>query len=126
MAKSSKFSRRQRKIAGRSVSRSVQYLMPKMPRSVDALPLEVEFRLRCVQHALASSVADAAQVFRCAFATVYRWKKAYLTGDFRDLQSKSRRPKQTRKRQWSAAAEAAVLRLRYRHHRFAETPQSPD
>lgn len=88
-----------------------------MPRSVDALTHEVEFRLGCVQHALASSVAEAAQVFRRAPATVYRWKKAHLTGGVRSLQPKSRRPKQTQKRQWGETSEVAVLRLRQQHRR---------
>ena len=117
MAKSSKFSRRQRKMAGRSVSSRTHYRMPKVPSKVESLTPEVEFRLRCVQHALASSVAEAAQVFRRAPATVYRWKTAYLTDGVHGLHPKSRRPKQTRTHQWSAAAEAAVLRLRQQHRR---------
>lgn len=117
MAKSSKFSRRQRKIAGRSVSSRVVYRMPKMPRSVEALSPEVEFRLRCVQHAVMTTVTSAATVFHRSVATVYRWMKSYKTEGIRGLSPKSRRPKRTRKQQWSAAAEDAVLRLRHQHRR---------
>ena len=117
MAKSSKVSRRQRKIAGRSVSRRVVYRLPKMPRSVEPRCPEVEFRLRCVEHARATTVADAVKVFHRSPATVYRWMDAYTTNGVRGLKPKSTRPTTTRKAQWSAAAEAAVLRLRQQHHR---------
>lgn len=117
MAKSSKFSRRQRKIAGRSVSSRVVYRMPKMPRSVEPLTPEVEFRLRCVELALAVNVQAAAKAFHRSEATVYRWMKAYTAFGVQGLKEKSRRPKATRKTQWSAAAEAAILRLRNQHRR---------
>lgn len=117
MVKFSKHSQSQWKRAGRSVRCRIVYRMPKMPRSVEPLTPEVEFRLRCVQHALSSSVAAAAHVFGRSPATVYRWKMAYLTSGVRGLQPKSRRPKRTRTHQWSAAAEAAVLRLRQQHRR---------
>lgn len=117
MAKSSKFSRRQQKLAGRSVSGRVVYRMPRMPRSVEPLTPEVEFRLRCVEHTLRTSVPEAAQVFDRSPATVYRWRQAYLQHGIGGLKPKSRRPKTTRKQQWSAAAEEAVLRLRQQHRR---------
>lgn len=117
MAKSSKVSRRQRKIAGRSVSSRVVYRLPNMPRSIEPLSFEVEFRLRCVQHAVAATVADAVAVFHRSPATVYRWMDAYKHHGVRGLKPKSRRPRTTRKRQWSAAAEEAVLRLRLQHRR---------
>ncbi|MCO5216921.1 MAG: integrase core domain-containing protein [Thermomicrobiales bacterium] len=115
MAKSSKFSRRQRKLAGRSVSSRTRYRMPKMPRSVDALPPEVEFRLRCVEYALETSTAAAVDVFHRSRATIGRWKRAYRTHGIQGLFPKSRRPKRTRKQQWNAELEAAVLRLRTEH-----------
>ena len=117
MAKSSKFSRRQRKIAGRSVSHRVEYRTPKLPRSVESLTPEVELRLRCVQVALKTTNAHAAEVFDRSLATVKRWKKLYKDEGVRGLKPKSRRPKTTRKKQWSAAAEAAILRLRQVHRR---------
>lgn len=117
MAKSSNFSRRQRKIAGRSVSSRTFFRMPKMPRSVEPLPPEIEYRLRCVEHALAASVVAAAERFHRSVATIYRWMKAYASNGVRGLTPKSRRPKTTRKHQWSAQAESAVLRLRRQHRR---------
>ena len=92
MVKSSKFSRRQRTIAGRSVSSHVVYRMPKMPRSVDPLRPEVELRLRCVQHALTASPKDAASLFDRSLATVYRWITAYKAFGVRGLKAKSTRP----------------------------------
>lgn len=117
MAKFSKHSQSQWKRAGRSVRHRVVYRMPKMPRSVRSLTPEVEYRLRCVQHALATSVQAAAVLFDRSVATVYRWRAAYLQHGVAGLQPKSRRPKRTRKQQWSAAAEEAVLRLRHQHRR---------
>src|SRR5690554_1560227 len=117
MVKSSKFSRRQRKVAGRSVGSRVVYRMPKMPGSVPSLSPEVEYRLRCVQHALTTSVHAAAALFDRSEATVYRWRAAYSKHGVAGLQPRSKRPKRTRKQQWSAAAEKAVLRLRQQHRR---------
>lgn len=117
MAKSSKFSRRQRTVAGRSVSSRVVYLMPKMPRSVEPPTPEVELRLRCVQLALKTTNAHAANLFDRSISTVKRWRHAFLADGIRGLTPKSRRPKTTRKKQWSAAAEAAILRLRQQHRR---------
>lgn len=42
MAKFGKFSRRQRRVAGRSVSSRVVYRMPTLPRGVDSLSPEME------------------------------------------------------------------------------------
>lgn len=117
MSKSSKFSRRQRNIAGRSVSSRVVYRLPKMPRSVEPPTAEVELRLRCVQLALKTTNAHAADLFGRSISTVKRWRRAYLADGIRVLTSKSRRPKTTRKKQWSAAAEEAILRLRQVHRR---------
>lgn len=117
MAKFSKHSQSQWKRAGRSVRHRVVYRMPKMPRSVASLTPEVEYRLRCVQHALATSALAAAALFDRSAPTVYRWRAAYLKHGVAGLEPKSRRPKRTRKQQWSATAEKAVLRLRQQHRR---------
>lgn len=117
MAKFSKHSQVQWKRAGHSVRSRVVYRTPKLPRSVEPLTPEVELRLRCVQHALKTSVPEAADVFHRPVSTIYRWMKAYRQSGIAGLKPKNRRPKTTRKRQWSAAAEAAVLRLREVHRR---------
>ena len=117
MGKFSKVRRRQWQRAGSSVRSRVVYRLPAMPRSGPVYSSNVELRLRCVEYALATSVADAVVVFHRSRATVYRWVKAYTARGIRGLQPRSRRPKRTRNQQWSAAAEAAVLRLRQRHHR---------
>lgn len=70
IAMSSKFSRRQRKRAGRSLSLRTCYRIPKMPWSVDALPPEGEVRLRCVEYALETSPAAAEVVFHRSHATI--------------------------------------------------------
>lgn len=117
MAKFSKGSRRQRKVAGRSVSSRVVYRMPKMPRSVEPLTPEMELRLRCVQVALTTTVSHAAKVFDRSESTVKRWKAAHRDHGVDGLKSKSRRPRRTRKQQWTADADAAVLRVRQTHRR---------
>lgn len=81
MTKFSKVSQRQRKMAGRSVSRRVVHRLPKILRSVALVTLEVEYRLPCVQHALANSVLAAAARFDRCDATGYRWMAAYNAED---------------------------------------------
>ena len=88
------------------------------PVRVRALPTPVtldaatEFRLRCVEHARAHGVPSAVRVFHRSRATVYRWLRRDDPDDLRSLQPRSRRPKTTQKRQWTAAQEQAVLRIR--------------
>lgn len=85
------------------------------PRSVEPLTPEVEFRLQCVEYALETTTEAAVVVFHRSRATIDRWKHAYRTHGVRGLIPESRRPNRTRKQQWSAAMEAAVLRLRQEH-----------
>lgn len=73
MAKHSKRIQFQWKRAGRSVHWHAQHRMPKLPRSVESLIPEVEFRLRCVHYAQSTSVGEAVTVFRQSPATGYRW-----------------------------------------------------
>jgi len=93
----------------------IVHRLPRGARSLPAAPSltpEMEFRLRCVEHARRSGVTDAVVVFGRSRATIYRWCARYDPTDLRSLQPRSRRPKRTRRRQWSAEQEAAVLRLR--------------
>lgn len=124
MAKFSKFSRRQRKIACRKVGSCMHYRMPRMPRRVEPLSVEVEFRLRCVEPALSTSVDEAAVVFRRSPAMIYRWMKACRQHGIRGLKPKSRRPQRTCKQQWNAAAETAVLRLRQQYRRSGKAKRA--
>lgn len=117
MAKFSKHSRQQWKRGGRSVRGSVVYRLPRLPQPAVELTPEMEFRLCCVHFALETSVAAAAGVFHRSPATIYRWIAAYREHGVAGLRPKSRRPRRTRRRQWSAAAEQAVLRLRQEHRR---------
>lgn len=87
------------------------------PITLDA---ETEYRLRCVEHARAHGVPSAVTVFHRSRATVYRWMQRYTPEDLRSLRPQSRRPKTTRKRQWTAAQEQAVLRIRTAHPRYGK------
>jgi hypothetical protein len=58
--------------------------------------------------------------FQRSRATVYRWLRRDDPDDLRSLQPRSRRPKTTRKRQWTAIQEQAVLRIRTAHPRYGK------
>lgn len=93
----------------------IAHRLPRGARSLPAAPSltpAMEFRLRCVEHARQHGVAAAVLVFHRSRATIYRWLSRYDPTDLRSLQPRSRRPKRTRHRQWSADQEAAVRRLR--------------
>ena len=93
----------------------IVHRMPRSARSLPAAPVltpEMEFRLRCIEHANRTSVADAVVVFGRSRATIYRWRRQYDTSDLRSLRPRSRRPTHTRCCQWSAGQEAAIRRLR--------------
>lgn len=89
--------------------------LPRALKSAPGLSPETELRLRCVEYASATSVAEAAVVFQRSRATIYRWLRRYDPHNLRTLESRSRRPTRTRRRQWTAAQEQAVLALR-RHY----------
>lgn len=114
MSKHSKRNRRRRQ-AGMGGGFAVVHRLPKRARTLPDAPSLTpvdEFRLRWIEHAQRTSVADAVRVFRRSRATVYRWLKRYLPGDLRSLRPRSCRPKRTRRQQWTAAPEQALLRLR--------------
>ena len=87
------------------------------PITLDA---ETEYRVRCVEHARTHGVPAAIAAFQRSRATIYRWIRRYDPDDLRTLRPRSRRPKTTRKRQWTAAQEAAVLRIRTAHPRYGK------
>jgi transposase InsO family protein len=78
--------------------------------------------LLCVEHAKRVSVTEAARTFRIPVSTIYRWRARYRPDDLTSLEPCSRRPKTTRKHQWTAAQEQAVLALRQQHPRMGKLP----
>jgi putative transposase len=95
-------------------------ILPRALKEAPSLSDAAELRLLCVEHARATSVAEAAVVFQRSRATVYRWLQRYDPHHLRTLEPRSRRPKHTRRRQWTAAQEQAVLRLRTRYPRYGK------
>ncbi len=86
------------------------------------LSAAARFRLLCVEHSFRAGVAAAAIAFATPRSTIYRWRKVYRPDDLTSLEPKSRRPRTTRKHQWTAAQEQAVLALRQQHPRMGKLP----
>lgn len=120
MAKSIKFTSSSYRHAGLGASSHSDRIMPRALREAASLSDRAEYRLRCVEHALATSVAEAVRVFKRSRATIYRWLRRYDPHHLETLEPRSRRPRRTRRRQWSAGQEAAVLRLRQAHPRWGK------
>ena len=126
MAKHSNWNRRRLQQGGfgggftivRSVPIAVQRGMPQA-RTVS---VEAHYRLRYLEHADRTSVREASVAFRVPVATIYRWRKRYRPDDLTSLESRSRRPKQTRKAAWTVAQEQAVLALRQQYPRMGKLP----
>lgn len=126
MAKHSNRNRRRLRQAGigsglsvvRRVPRSVQRGLPNAPTLSD----EAHYRVRCVQHAERASVTAASVAFGVPVSTIYRWRSRYRADDLASLEPRSRRPKTTRKHQWTAAQEQAVRDLRQQHPRMGKLP----
>jgi putative transposase len=117
MAKSIKFgssSYRNPRVGDGSQTARIQ---PRALKEAPSLSDAAELRLLCVEHARATSVVEAAVVFQRSRATVYRWLQRYDPHNLRSLEPRSRRPKHTLRRQWTAGQEQAVLRLRTRYPR---------
>lgn len=88
MRKHSKRRRRRMRQHGMGGGFRVVHRMPKVARRLPHAPVltpEMEFRLRCIEHAQRTSVADAARVFRRNRSTIYRWLTAYDATDLRSL-----------------------------------------
>ncbi len=123
MAKHSKRNRRRMQQSGLGSRLRVVHRMPKPARRLPNAPTldaQMEFRLRCLEHAQRHGVAAAARVFGRSRATIYRWRQRYDPTDLRSLRPHSRRPHRTRRQQWTPAQEAAVLALRRRHPRYGK------
>lgn len=123
MGKHSKRNRCRMQQSGMGGGFSIAYARPQCVRRVTktaSLSDRARLRLRCVEHARRAGVAAAMEVFAVSRATVYRWATRYDPHDLSTLEDRSRRPTRTRKRQWSAAQEQAVQRLREAHPRFGK------
>lgn len=126
MSKHSKRNRRRMQQGGfgggfsvvRRVPRSVQRRLPNAP----TLSPEAHYRLRCLDHAVRTSVADASVAFGIPISTIYRWRTRYRPDDLTSLESRSRRPRTTRKHQWTAVQEQTVLALRQQYPRMGKMP----
>lgn len=126
MAKHSKRNRRRMHQSGlgggltvvRRLPVAIQRHLPAPPTLSD----EAKVRLLCVEHAARTSVQAAALAFQVSVATVYRWRKQYRPEDLTTLEPRSRRPRTTRKHQWTAAQEQAVWALRQQHPRMGKCP----
>lgn len=124
MAKHSKRNRRRLHQSGlggglivvRTLPAAVQRHLPAAPSLSEA----AKFRLLCVEHARRTTVAEASATFHVPISTLYRWLKRYDPGDLTTLEARSRRPKRTRKQQWTAAQEQAVRDLRQAHPRYGK------
>lgn len=120
MAKQSKRNRRRMHQGGFGGGFQIVHRTPRTARRLPTAPeldTGTELRLRCVEHSYQEGVAAATRVFGRSRATVYRWRQRYDPTDLRSLLPHSRRPKRTRRQQWTAEQEAAILRLRHQFPR---------
>lgn len=126
MAKHSKRNRRRMHQGGfgggftvvRQVPRRVKRGLPNAP----TLNADAYERLRFLEYAQPTSVREASLAFRVPVSTIYRWRNRYRPDDLQSLESRSRRPKRTRLRQWTATQEQAVLDLRQQYPRMGKMP----
>lgn len=126
MAKHSKRNRRRLHQSGLGGGMQVVAVMP--PRLRRGLPPPVQLspaaqdRVRCVQYSYRRSVREASLAFAVPVSTIYRWRKQYRSDDLTSLEPRSRRPRTTRKHQWTADQEQAVRTLRQQHPRMGKLP----
>ncbi len=126
MAKHSKRNRRRMHQTGmgggftvvRRVPIRVQRNLPHAP----TLSADAYERLRLLEYAARTSVAEASIAFRVPVPTIYRWRTRYRPDDLTSLECRSRRPKRTRRATWTAAQEQAVLALRRQYPRMGKMP----
>jgi len=107
---------------GFSVARRVPIRMQRTLPNAPTLSADAYERLRCLEYAQRTSVREASIAFQVPVSTIYRWRKQYRPDDLTSLEPHSRRPKHTRKRQWTAAQEQAVLALRRQYPRMGKMP----
>jgi len=105
---------------GFSVVRRVPVRLQRDLPQAPTLSPEARFRLLCVQHAARRGVGEASRTFAVPPSTIYRWRKRYRPEDLTTLESRSRRPRRTRKATWSAAQEQAVLAPRQQYPRMGK------
>jgi putative transposase len=126
MAKHSKRNRRRMQQGGfgggfsvaRRVPSSLQCRLPGTP----SLSPEAEYRHRCLMQAKRTSVADASITFGVPISTIYRWRARYRPDQPTSLDPRSRRPRRTRKHQWTAIQEQEVRNLRQQYPRMGKMP----
>ena len=102
----------------RRVPLAIQRHLPTPPTLSD----EAHYRLRYLEYAARTSVREASLAFQVPIPTIYRWRQRYRPDDLTSLECRSRRPKTTRKQQWTAAQEQAVLSLRQQSARMGKCP----
>jgi putative transposase len=123
MGKHSKRNRRRLQQSGLGGGFAIVHRLPKVAQrrtKATSLSDRAQFRLRCVQYSYRRDVPAAMEAFAVSRSTIYRWRARHHPDDLSTLESRSRRPKRTRKRQWSAEQEQAVLRRRHVHPRFGK------
>ncbi len=128
MAKHSKRNRRRLHQGGfgggLTVVRRVPLRIQRGLPQASTLSAEAHYRLKCLEHAARTSVREASLVFGVPSPTIYRWRQRYNPHDLTSLEPRSRRPKTTRQRQWTAAQEQAVLALRQQYPRASSRSAS--
>jgi transposase InsO family protein len=102
----------------RRVPISLQRRLPNAP----TLSPEAQYRLRCLEQAERTSVVEASRAFGIPISTIYRWRARYRPDDLTSLEPRSRRPKRTRRHQWTASQEQAVRDLRQHYPRMGKLP----
>lgn len=126
MAKHSKHNQRRMQQGGfgggftvvRAVPLAVQRGLPTPP----TVSAEAHYRLRYLEHAARTSVREASVAFGVPGSTIYRWRARYRPDDLTTLECRSRRPRTTRRHQWTAVQEQAVLTLRTQYPRMGKLP----
>jgi len=126
MAKHSKRNRRRMQQSGMgggfTVVRQVPIARQRRLPNAPILSPEAQYRLRCLEQAARTSVVEASLAFGIPISTIYRWRARYRPDDLTSLEPRSRRPKRTRRRQWTAAQEQAVRDLRHQYPRMGKRP----
>ncbi|MGH2600933.1 MAG: integrase core domain-containing protein [Dehalococcoidia bacterium] len=107
---------------GFTVSRRVPIAVQRGLPQASTLSAEAHYRLRYLDYAARTSVREASVAFAVPVSTIYRWRARYRPEDLASLEPRSRRPHTTRKRQWTAAQERAVLALRTQYSRMGKLP----
>jgi putative transposase len=126
MAKHSKRNRRRMHQGGMcggfTVIPHVPIALQRRLSQAPTLSADAYERLRYLEYAQRTSVREASIAFQVPIPTIYRWRQRFRPDDLTSLECRSRRPKTTRKYQWTAAQEQAVLARRQAHPRMGKRP----